>query len=67
MTPSRHVILLIHPDGSCALDAVNFADATCTQATQEIMQALAAQTVNERFKPQAERLPPQAVRQEAGR
>ncbi len=67
MTPSRHVILLIHPDGSCALDAVNFADATCTQATREIMQALGGQPVSERYKPQAERLPRQSVRQEAGR
>ncbi|MBU0609162.1 MAG: DUF2997 domain-containing protein [Armatimonadetes bacterium] len=67
MPLGKHLKLLIHADGTCSVDAVNFADATCTRATQEIMQALGGQAVSERFKPQAQRLPPQAVRQEAGR
>ena len=60
-------ILSGHPDGSQALDALNFADATRTQTTQEIMRAPDGQTVNEWFKPQAPRLPPQSSRQDAGR
>jgi hypothetical protein len=67
MTPFKHVRLVIHSDASCALDALNFADATCTQATQEIMRILGGQAVSERFKPEAQRLPPQSVRQEVGR
>ena len=58
----KHVRMIIHQDGSCAVDAVNFTDATCTQATQQIMQALAGRFTEERLKPEAQRLPPQATR-----
>ena len=63
----KHIKMIIRPDGSCSVDAINFADATCTQATQQILHALAGQVVDERLKPEAQRLPPQAVHQEAGR
>ncbi len=56
----KHVRMVIRRDGMCAVDAVNFTDATCAQATQQILQALAAKVVAERFKPEAQRLPPQA-------
>lgn len=67
MMLSKYVKLLIHPDGSCSLDALNFADATCTQATQELLRALGGQVTGERHRPEAQRLPPQSTRQEAGR
>ena len=63
---SKHVRMIIRQDGSCAVDAINFTDATCTQATQQIMQALAGQVAEERLKPEAQRLPPQAHRQQEG-
>ena len=62
----KHVRLVIHIDGSCSVDAINFTDATCTHATQQIMQALAGQVAEERPKPEARRLPPQANRQREG-
>ena len=33
----KHVRMIIRQDGSCAVDAVNFTDATCTQATRQIL------------------------------
>ncbi len=57
MPAVKHVKLLIKADGSCSVDAVNFTDATCTTATQQIMQVLAGQLVDERLKPEAQRLP----------
>ncbi len=62
----KHVRMIIRQDGSCAVDAVNFTDATCTHATQQIMQALAGQIAEERLKPEAQRLSPQANRQREG-
>ena len=56
----KHVRMIIRQDGTCAVDAVNFTDATCTQATQQIMQALAGKVAEERLKPEAQRLPPLA-------
>ena len=66
MPVMKHVKMIIHVDGTCAVDAVNFADATCTWATKQILAALAGQVVSERFKPEAQRLPPQANRQREG-
>ncbi len=57
----KHVKMIIRPDGACSVDAVNFTDATCTTATQQIMSALAGQIVDERLKPEAQRLPPQST------
>jgi len=45
--------MIIRVDGTCTVDAMNFTDATCTQATQEITRALAGQTIHERLKPEA--------------
>jgi hypothetical protein len=59
----KHVKMIIHADGTCAVDAINFNDATCTQATRQILQALAGPVVDERYKPEAQRLPPQETRQ----
>jgi hypothetical protein len=33
--PTRHIRLLIRTDGSCTIDAEDFADATCTQANRQ--------------------------------
>ncbi len=68
MPAVKHVKVLIRPDGSCSIDAVAFTDATCRTATQQIMLALAGQLVDERLKPEAQRLPPQAEQlREGGR
>ena len=48
----KHITLIIAADGSCMIDAVNFADASCRQATQQIVQALGARVVAERHKPE---------------
>lgn len=63
MVQGRYVKMIIHADGACSIDAVNFTDATCTQATEQIMRALGGQVTSERLKPEAERLPPQVNRQ----
>ena len=62
----KHVRMIIRQDGSCAVDAINFTDTTCTQATQQIMQALNGHVAEERLKPEAQRLPPQENRQMEG-
>jgi hypothetical protein len=62
----KHVRIIIRHDGSCTVDAANFTDATCTQATRQILQALGGQVAEERLKPEAQRLPPQANRQREG-
>lgn len=64
----KHVRMIIKPDGSCTVDAVNFTDATCTQATQQILNALGGPVTEDRLKPEAQRLPPQSnSRREAAR
>ncbi len=45
MPALKHVKLIIRPDGTWSIDAVNFTDATCTTATQQIMQALGANSL----------------------
>jgi hypothetical protein len=59
----KHVRMIIKPDGSCTVDAINFTDATCTHATQQIVAALGGSVTNDRLKPETQRLPPQANRQ----
>ncbi len=49
----KHITLIIAADGSCVIDAINFADASCQQATHQIVQALGARVVAERHKPEA--------------
>ena len=64
---AKHVRMIIKPDGSCTVDAINFADATCTQATQQILAALGGPITEDRLKPEAQRLPLQANTREAAR
>jgi hypothetical protein len=62
MIQGKCVKIIIHADGSCSIDAVNFTDATCTQATRHILTVLGGTTTEDRLKPEAQRLPPQANR-----
>jgi hypothetical protein len=65
---TKHVSMIIKPDGTCSVDAINFTDATCTQATQQILQGPRRPVTEDRLKPEAQRLPPQANnRREAAR
>ena len=57
---TKHVRMIIKPDGSCTVDAINFTDATCTQATQQILAALGGPVIEDRLRPEAQHLPPQA-------
>ncbi len=66
MPQGKHVKMLIHIDGTCSVDAINFADATCTQATKQILAALGGPVTEERLKPEAQRMPPRANRQMEG-
>lgn len=59
----KHVRMIIKLDGTCTVDAINFTDTTCTQATQQILKALSGQVTDDRLKPEAQRLPPQANNQ----
>ena len=59
MIQGRYVKMVIHADGTCSLDAINFTDASCTLATQQLIEALAGQTTNQREKPEARQLPNQ--------
>lgn len=67
MIREKHVKLIIRSDGSCTVDAINFADATCQQATDQILKALAGEITADRLKPEAQRLPPQAHQREGAR
>ena len=60
MIREKHLKIIIRPDGSCTIDAIGFTDASCTQATQQILRALAGSVTKEHLKPEAQRLPPQA-------
>ena len=68
MRCEKHVRMIIRPDGTCTVDAVNFTDATCKNATDQITAALAGRTISEHDKGHA-RIRPLAVgeRQEAAR
>jgi hypothetical protein len=64
----KHVEVVVAPDGSCTIDAMNFADASCTQATQQLIAALGGQVVANRLKPEAANRPHLANRiEEAAR
>lgn len=56
----KHVRMIIRADGTCAVDAMEFSDSTCLEATRQIRQALAGQVINERRKAEAGRLAPRA-------
>ncbi len=66
MIQGKCVKIIIHVDGSCSIDAVNFTDATCMQATRQILTALGGTTTEDRLKPEAQRLPRQSNRQMEG-
>ncbi len=53
MRPEKHIQMIIRPDGTCTIDAVNFSDASCQQATEQIAAALAGRTIRVRQKPEA--------------
>ena len=58
----KHVQVIVAPDGTCTIDALNFADSSCTQATQQLIAALGGQVVADRLKPEAAIQPPLANR-----
>ncbi len=58
----RHVQIVIAPDGTCTIDAINFKDAGCTQVTQQLLAVLAGQIMADRLKPEAANRPPLANR-----
>ena len=53
MRCEKHVRMIIRPDGTCTVDALNFNDATCKTATDQITAALAGQTISEHEKTHA--------------
>ncbi len=53
----KHIRMLIRSDGTCTVDAMNFADASCQQATRQITDALAGHTLVEHDKPEARNRP----------
>ena len=59
MIHGKCVKMIIHANGTCSIDAINFTDATCAHATRQILQALNGQVAEEHLKPEARRLPPQ--------
>jgi len=64
----KHVEVVVAPDGSCTIDAMNFTDASCTQVTQQLAAALGGQVLSDRRKPEAAIRPPLANdRKEAAR
>ena len=46
MRCEKHVRMIIRPDGTCTVDAMNFTDATCKNATDQITAALAGRTIS---------------------
>ena len=53
MGHDKHIRMIIRADGTCTVDAMNFTDATCMRATQEITKVLAGKTIDKRYKPEA--------------
>ena len=52
MSRGKHVKLIIAPDGTCAVDAINFTGPACKVATMEIANALGFQ-IGQHDKPEA--------------
>ena len=57
MRRDKHVRMIVRPDGTCAVDAINFVDAGCRQVTRQITEALAGRTIHEHDKPEARNRP----------
>ncbi len=53
MPRSKSVKVIIGVDGACRIDALNFSDASCQTATQEIIAALAGRVIQQHLKPEA--------------
>ena len=52
MPRGEHIKLIIGVDGTCSIDAVNFTDASCQKATQEIATALGGRIGQQHDKPE---------------
>ncbi len=52
MTRNRRICVVIHIDGTCAVDAINFTGPSCQVATAEITAALGGQIDHQRDKPE---------------
>lgn len=48
MRRDRHIRMIIHPDGRCTIEARQFGDASCTQFTRQIGEALGGPVVVDR-------------------
>ena len=53
----KHVQILVAPDGTCTIDAINFKDASCTQVTQQLIAALGGPVLADRLKPETANRP----------
>ncbi len=58
----KHVQVVVAPDGTCTIDAINFKDASCTQVTQQLLTVLGGQVTADRLKPEAANRPQLANR-----
>lgn len=58
----KHVQIVVAPDGTCTIDAMNFKDASCTQVTQQFLAVLGGQVTADRLKPEAANRPQLANR-----
>ena len=58
----KHVQVVVAPDGTCTIDAINFKDVSCTQVTQQLLTVLGGQVVADRPKPEAANRPQLANR-----
>lgn len=56
------VQVIVAPDGTCTIDAINFTDASCTHVTQQLTAALGGPILADRLKPEAANRPPLANR-----
>lgn len=53
MTRDKHIKIVISPDGTCSVDAINFSGPSCQTATNEIAAALGGDIRNQHDKPEA--------------
>ncbi len=53
MQSHKHVKIIIAPDGTCAVDAINFTGPSCQAATGEITAALGGQIDHQHVKLEA--------------
>ena len=53
MSRGKHIKIIIDPDGTCAVDAINFTGPACQAATTEITAALGGQIDHQHEKPEA--------------